>query len=72
MIKIDPNSKIRLFTLANSLAENALDKVENDFTVDLGRKAPIEIKKKDYYLQFSVDFRKEAKEMGEHYEVFYC
>lgn len=72
MTKIDPNSKVKLFTLANSLAENALDKVENEFGIDLGRKAPIEVKKKDYYLQFNADFRKEAKEMGEHYEVFYC
>lgn len=64
--------KIRLFVLANSLAENELDKVEEGFDIDLERRVTVESKKKDYYLQFSVEFRKEAKEMAEHYEVFYC
>ena len=72
MTRIDQASKVKLFTLANSLTENALDKVESDLSLDLGRKAPVEAKKKDYYLQFNADFRNEAKEMGEHYEVFYC
>lgn len=31
-----------------------------------------EIKRKDYYLQFDTEFRKEAKSMSQHYEVFYC
>lgn len=72
MNKIDIESKVRLFTLANSLTENSLDKIENDLNLDLGRRLPMEAKKKDYYLQFDSNFRKEAKEMGEHYEVFYC
>jgi hypothetical protein len=65
-------SKIKLFTLANSLTENSLDKVEAKHNLDLGRKELVEAKRKDYYLQFNADFRKEAKEMAEHYEVFYC
>jgi len=72
MISGDINSKIRLFSLANSLTENALDKVEAEYSLDLGRKELIAAKRKDYYLQFNADFRKEAKEMAEHYEVFYC
>lgn len=72
MTNIDIESKIRLFTLANSLAENNLDKIEKDLDLDLGRKELVEAKKKDYYLQFSAEFRSEAKEMAEHYEVFYC
>ncbi|WP_126973872.1 Swt1 family HEPN domain-containing protein [Gynurincola endophyticus] len=72
MINTDIESKIRLFTLANSLTENCLDRVESELRVDLGRKEVVEIKRKDYYLQFNADFRKEAKEMAEHYEIFYC
>ncbi len=72
MINSDLESKIRLFTLANSLAENSLDKLEKEHDLDLGRKELVEAKKKDYYLQFSSAFRNEAKEMAEHYEVFYC
>ena len=65
-------SKVKLFTVANSITEYELDKVEDSFEVDLGRKEKLEIKQKDYYLQFSADYRKEAKLMGQHYEVFYC
>ena len=72
MINIDVESKIKLFTLANSLTENSLDKVEQIFNIDLQRTEAVEAKRKEYYLQFSLQFRQEAKEMGEHYEVFYC
>src|SRR5690606_30642731 len=65
-------SKVKLFTIANSITEYELNKVEESFDVDLGRKEKLEIKQKDYYLQFNADYRKEAKLMGQHYEVFYC
>ena len=65
-------SKIKLFTLANSLTENTLDKIEKEFDLDLGREDSIEFNRKEYYIQFSSNFRHEAKEMAEHYEVFYC
>lgn len=65
-------SKVKLFTLANSLTENKLDKVESDLDIDLGRKEKQEIQHKSFYLQFSSDYRKEADMMAKHYEVFYC
>lgn len=65
-------SKIKLFTLANSLTENQLDKVESELEIDLGRKEKREVQHKNYYLQFSSDYRKEARMMAQHYEVFYC
>ena len=65
-------NRIRLFTLANSLTENELDKIEEENDLNLGRKEPEEPKVRGYYLQFDLIFRKEAREMGEHYEVFYC
>lgn len=69
MSKLD---KIKLFALANSLTEHKLDKVEKEFDIDLNRNPKQEVQKKEYYLQFDSNFRKEAKLMAEHYEVFYC
>ena len=69
MNKID---KIKLIALANSLTEHRLDKVEEDYDLNLQREPKQEVQKKDYYLQFDSDFRKEAKQMSDHYEVFYC
>jgi hypothetical protein len=65
-------SRVKLFCLANSLTENELDKVEGELGADLGRQQRVEIKEKEYYLQFEKDFRDEAKVMSRHYEVFYC
>lgn len=72
MTNIDQLSKIKLFALANSLTENELDKVEDALEIDLGRKEIVDVQAKPYYLQFSSEFRKEAKSMAQHYEVFYC
>jgi len=64
--------KIKLFTVANSLTEYHLDNVEEKYGIELQREPKQEIQKKEYYLQFGFNFRKEAKLMAEHYEVFYC
>ncbi|TDN98882.1 Swt1 family HEPN domain-containing protein [Sunxiuqinia elliptica] len=64
--------KIKLFSLANSLTEFQLDKIEKEYDLDLGRNPKVVLQKKEYYLQFDSEFRKEAKAMAEHYEVFYC
>lgn len=72
MSNIDSLAKIKLFALANSLTENDLDKIENEFDIDLGRDEKKEIQYKNFYLQFNSDYRKEAREMSKHYEVFYC
>jgi hypothetical protein len=69
---MDTEAKIKLFVLANSLVENQLDKIESKFDIDLGRKEKEPIKEQDYYAQFESAFRKEAREMSKHYEVFYC
>ncbi|WP_275154636.1 hypothetical protein [Elizabethkingia meningoseptica] len=60
MNSIDTLSKIKLFALANSLAENELDKIENDLDIDLGRVEKKEIQYKNFYLQFNSEYRKEA------------
>jgi len=66
------NQEIKLFVLANSLIENKLDLVEDEFSVDLGRREKESIKEADYYAQFDSVFRVEARDMSRHYEVFYC
>lgn len=69
---METESKLKLFVLANSLVENSLDKIEKEHDLDLGRKEKEPIKEQDYYAQFDSAFRKEAREMSKHYEVFYC
>lgn len=69
---MDSSDRIRLFALANSLTEHSLDKVEKNFDLNLGRVEKEPIKEEDYYAQFDALFRKEAREMSRHYEVFYC
>jgi len=69
---MDVEDKIRLFVLANSIAEKELDKLEEESDYNLCRDIIKEYPQKDYYLQFDSIFRKEAKEMARHYEVFYC
>jgi len=68
----DQLSRIKLFALANSLAENELDKIESELDLNLGRIEKKEVQAKSYYLQFNSDYRKEARMMAQHYEVFYC
>lgn len=69
---METEQKIKLFALANSLTENALDKLESSHKLDLGRKEVEPIKEQSYYAQFDAAFRKEASEMSKHYEIFYC
>ena len=69
---MNAESKLKLFVLANSLTEHSLDKIENERSIDLGRKEKEQNKEQNYYKQFDYQFRKEAKDMSSHYEVFYC
>ncbi|MDD4332811.1 MAG: Swt1 family HEPN domain-containing protein [Patescibacteria group bacterium] len=69
---MDTESKIRLFTLANSITENLLDKIEKKFDIDLKRNEKEIKEEKEYYAQFEANYRKEAKVMSKYYELFYC
>jgi hypothetical protein len=63
--------RIKLFGMSHALVERELDRVEEDFKLDLGRAAP-DSKDEAYYPQFDHALRVEAAQMGEHYELFYC
>jgi hypothetical protein len=64
---------IKLFGMTNELAEADLDRIEEQFALDLGRahRRPLD-KDNAYYPQFEKSLREEAAGMAEHYEVFYC
>lgn len=63
--------KIKLFGMSHVLVERDLDKIEKDLKIDLGRLKESD-KDEEYYPQFQHSLRKEAAEMGNHYELFYC
>lgn len=65
--------RIQLFQMKNMLIESALDDLEIQNSIDLGRKIETTMNKDpDYYPQFEQDLRTEAKIMSTHYEAFYC
>lgn len=60
--------------MSNQMAERALDYIEKETQIDLGREIRVSSEDKDneYYPQFQHNIRVEAKEMALHYELFYC
>lgn len=69
------DDKIKIFAFSNQMVERALDGVEKGLQIDLQRADELEKsgdRDDDYYPQFTMDIRLEAKEMAVHYELFYC
>lgn len=66
-----PEDKIKLFGMSHALVERDLDAVEKRLALDLHR-SPKDEKDEDYYPQFAISLRREAAEMAQHYELFYC
>ena len=64
---------IKLFAMKAQLLDTDLARIEREFDVSLGRGAQTDDgADEDYYAQFDEDLRREAAEMGRHYELFYC
>ena len=64
---------VKIFGMTNRLLESDLDRVEKEFSVDLGRTSKgYEDRDEKYYPQFEESIRQEAAKMGSHYEIFYC
>lgn len=64
---------LKLFMMSNQMTETALNAIEKDLGIDLGRETDLSQEKdQDYYPQFSNDIRVAAKDMAVHYELFYC
>src|SRR5688572_6975186 len=65
--------KIKLFGMSHLMVERDLDRVEADFKLDLDRDMGISDDRDDsYYPQFPENIRREAAQMADHYEIFYC
>lgn len=63
---------LKLFAISNQLLENDLDRVEREYTIDLGRSHIRSLETDDsYYPQIDKAIRSEAAGMSQHYEIFY-
>ncbi|MHC4661479.1 MAG: Swt1 family HEPN domain-containing protein [Planctomycetota bacterium] len=63
--------KVKLFGMSNYLVERDLDKIEEEYSIDLCRISSDD-KDDDYYPQFDLSLRNEAAQMSKQYELFYC
>lgn len=67
------SAAVKAFAMTNMLLESDLDQIEAKYNVDLGRSSKTDSEiEETYYPQFQSSLRAEAKEMAQHYEVFYC
>lgn len=67
------HEKVKLFGMSHLMLERELDQVEKALALDLGRDNSSTKKQDDrYYPQFTESVRREAAQMAEHYEIFYC
>jgi hypothetical protein len=64
---------IRVFGMTHQLIEADLDSIEARLSIDLGRNDSAAVQfDEDYFLQFAQELRRDASEMSQYYEVFYC
>ncbi|WP_428307316.1 Swt1 family HEPN domain-containing protein [Lacipirellula sp.] len=67
------DNAIKLFGLNNIAIEAALQSLESEHGVDLGKSKLMPVAKEDfYYPQFDAAIRLQAASMSKHYEVVYC
>jgi hypothetical protein len=73
MSPMDNNENIiKLFGVTNQIAELDLNRIEQKYSIDLGRNKKVVRKDNVYYPQFDLEVRNEAKQMAKSYEIFYC
>ena len=70
---METNDYIRSFGMSGLLVTDDLKSVEQSFNLELGHLSRASQQSAtEYYPQFEQDVRREAAEMAEHYELFYC
>jgi Swt1-like HEPN len=70
---MEMNDYIRSFGMSGLLVTDDLKSVEQSFNLELGHlPRASQQSATEYYPQFEKDVRREAAEMAEHYELFYC
>lgn len=68
----EEENNLKLFGITNQMLELDLDRIERKFDIDLGRTKNKVDTDTDYYPQFDLEVRKEARRMSKNYEIFYC
>lgn len=69
----DIDDAVRSFGMSGFLICDELRQIEQKFAVELGHMGKPEVASAvAYYPQFEQSVRREAADMSEHYEVFYC
>jgi hypothetical protein len=67
------DEKMKLFSMANQMAESDLEKVEKKYQLNIRKDVEeAENVDEDYYLQFPQVLRADAAKMSKHYEIFFC
>ena len=65
--------RIKLYGMSLQLMERDLDAAEDDWKLDLQRQSTkSKDRDEDFYPQFDEVVRREAGNMAQHYEIFYC
>lgn len=64
---------IKVFGMTNQLISEDLTRIERERDLDLGHEVnSTDSEENSYYSQFDESVRKEAAEMAQHYQLFYC
>src|ERR1044072_3155282 len=67
------NDYVRSFGMSGLLIADEIRELEKRFDIDLGHiPRGAQQRAAEYYPQFERDVRKEAAQMAQHYELFYC
>lgn len=63
---------IKSFGMTNMLILSDLDKIEQQYGIEIGHRPKKADRDQAYYPQFDQSLRKEAADMASQYEIFYC
>jgi hypothetical protein len=70
---MDSSHHLRSFGMSGMMITDELRNIEQKFNIELGHLPPaIKQSALEYYPQFEMDVRKQASEMAQYYELFYC
>jgi hypothetical protein len=68
----DATKQIKAFGMTNQMLIEDLQRIESQYSIDLGHVPKTQSVEQTYYPQFDAVVRAEAMAMSQHYEVFYC
>jgi len=68
----EASKQIKAFGMTNQMLVEDLQRIEQQFSIELGHLPKAQIVEQTYYPQFDAEIRAEAASMSMHYEAFYC